>query len=195
MRSAPLVPDIVRRGTVVKKELKIGDIARIAGLSEEDVRRYTRDHDELFAYRTIGRVKLFSPRAVQTVRELAGLASGQAEEQPRSQPEAAASGGAPAQVYPPEPAEAVVGARVIGDTVAHIQRQLGRLQGEFAGQRESVGRTIEELQESVDLLRRQLEAQQRQIAIIGEWIDYFDAQMDAMNRPLVERIRHRLGTD
>ncbi len=56
-----------------EKELKIGDIAHLTGLTEQDVRRLIQTYESLFTYRTIGPVRLFPQRAVKIVRELAEL--------------------------------------------------------------------------------------------------------------------------
>ncbi|MDD4568112.1 MAG: hypothetical protein PHU37_09435, partial [Methanoculleus chikugoensis] len=56
-----------------EKELKIGDIAHLTGISEQDVRALIRTYDSLFTYRTIGRARLFPQKAVAIVRELADL--------------------------------------------------------------------------------------------------------------------------
>ena len=45
--------------TMREKELKIGDIAHLTGISEQDVRTLIRTYDNLFIYRTIGPVMLF----------------------------------------------------------------------------------------------------------------------------------------
>ena len=46
-----------------EKELKIGDIAKLTGLSEQDVRALIQTYDSLFTSRTIGPVRLFPQKA------------------------------------------------------------------------------------------------------------------------------------
>ncbi|HNQ33387.1 MAG TPA: hypothetical protein PKJ93_06370, partial [Methanoculleus sp.] len=56
-----------------EKELKIGDIAHLTGISEQDVRTLVRTYESLFSYRTIGPVRLYPEKAVAIIREILEL--------------------------------------------------------------------------------------------------------------------------
>jgi len=176
-----------------EKELKIDDIAQITGIPAEEVRRIIGAYDGLFTYRTIGRVKLFPHTAVRTVQDLAaltarGLAQDEVLEEYRSEgtPRAAPTGAEePGVRLPPE---VVVDLQVMRDALAQQQRQMTRLFDELERERERSA-------EAIDRLNERLEHQQRQLDVVSDWVEYFDAQVDEMNRPLLEKIRQALRRD
>ncbi|HQD25014.1 MULTISPECIES: hypothetical protein [Methanoculleus] len=176
------------------KELKIGDIASLTGISERDVRRLVQTYDSLFTYRTVGPVKLFPPKAVDIVRELIEL-SGK-DLTPEEVAEEIRSGkkpepqGEPAEAIEraaaPLPPEVVFEIRAMQETLARQERQIARLVAELEQERE-------ERREEAAKLQERLDAQQRELAVVAEWVDYFDRRMDEVTLPVFERVRRTLG--
>ncbi len=130
-----------------EKELKIDDIAQLTGLSVEGVRHLVREYDDLFSYRTLGRVKLFSQRAVKTVQNLKELAGkGLAPDEVRNEvragkiPQPPAGGaeesdGTDALGRSSSPPEIVIEFRTMQDALAHQHRQIARLTDDLAQER------------------------------------------------------------
>jgi len=180
-----------RCDVLANKELKIGDISRITGIPEKDVRKYTEVHKDRFSFRMIGKVKLFNPKAVDVVRELAesdgSLNQEPLPEKPRANPAARSGTATPAPF--PQPMEMVIGVQAMSEGLAHLHLRIDKLAEKIEGQSETIELSLAGIRESVDLLGRQFEAQQKQIEIIGDWIAYFDGQLDGMKRPLIEKIR------
>jgi len=188
----------VQRVAIMReKELKIGDIAHLTGISEQDVRTLIRTYDSLFTYRTIGPVRLFPEKAVAIVREILelsgkGLTPGEIAEE-------VGSGRKPAA--PEEPAEevgrtgvplppgVVLDLPVMQDTLARQERRIARLTDELERERELRKEEVARLQAAVDRLQGDLDGQQEQLAVVAEWVAYFDRQMDEVSRPVLERIR------
>ncbi|MDD2473071.1 MAG: hypothetical protein PHR49_03670 [Methanoculleus sp.] len=184
-----------------EKELKIGDIARLAGVSEQDARTLVQTYDSLFTYRTIGPVKLFPQKAVKTVRDLvelsgSGLTRDEVAEEIRS-------GGKPAA--PEEPAgevdrtgtslspEVVIDLRVRRDTLARQERRILRLTEDLERERDLRKEENDRFREVAGRLQERLDRQQKELAVVAEWVDYFDRQMDEVSRPALERVRRTLG--
>ncbi len=180
-----------------ERELKIGDIAHITGISEQDLRALIRAYDSLFTCRTIGSVRLFPEKAVATVREILELSEkGLA---PEKIAEVVSTGKRSAA--PEEPAKGidrsgplvlpavVLDIPVIQDTLARQERRITRLAEELERERELRKEEVALLQEAVGRLQRDLARQQEQGAVIAEWVAYFDRQMDEVSRPAFERIR------
>ncbi len=183
-----------------EKELKIGDIAHLTGLTEQDVRRLIQTYESLFTYRTIGPVRLFPQRAVKIVRELAelsgkGLSPDEITERlksgkkPAAPEEEAAEEAGPAAA--PLPAEVVIDLGVMRDTLALQERRIARLSLSEELDRERRERASEtaQLRKAVGDLEERLSEQKRHLALVAEWVDYFDRQMDEITRPLFERLR------
>ncbi|WP_292518353.1 hypothetical protein [Methanoculleus sp.] len=177
------------------KELKIGDIARLTGISEQDVRRLVRTYDSLFTYRTVGRVKLFPEKAVRIVTELVELSKNGLT--PEEVTEEIRTGGRPAapeepaeevgRIAPPLPPEVVLDLGVMQETLARQERQITRLVAELERERK-------ERREEASGLQKRLDEQQEELVLVAEWVDYFDRQMDEVSRPVFERVRRTLGT-
>ncbi len=184
-----------------EKELKIGDIAHLTGISEQDVRTLVQTYDSLFTYRTIGRVRLFPPKAVGIVRELIelsgrGLAPEEIAEEIRSgrkpgAPEGPAEGVGRTGV--PLPPEVAIDLGVMRDTLARQERRIARLADDLDRERELRREEAVRLQKTIDRLRERLDGQQEQLAVVAQWVDYFDQQMDEVSRPVLERVRRTVG--
>lgn len=184
-----------------EKELKIGDIAHLTGLTEQEVRRLIQTHESLFTYRTIGPVRLFPQRAVKIVRELAelsgkGLSPDEITERlksgkrPAAPEEEAAEEAEPAAA--PLPAEVVIDLGVMRDTLALQERRIARLSEELDRERQERASETAQLRRTIDDLEERLSEQKRHLALVAEWVDYFDRQVDEITRPLLERLRRRV---
>ena len=184
-------------GTMSEKELKIGDIAHLTGISEQDVRTLVRTYESLFSYRTIGPVRLYPEKAVAIIREILelsgkGLTPGEIAEEvgtgrrSGAQEEPAEEVGRTGVALPPG---LVFDLPVIQDTLARQERWIARLTDELEREREEVAR----LQDAVDHLQADLDRQQGQLAVVAEWVDYFDRRMDEVARPVLERFRQTFG--
>ena len=185
------------------KELKIGDIAHLTGISEQDVRALVRTYDSLFTYRTIGPVRLYPENAVGIVRELADLSgrglapheiveevrSGRrsvAPEEPAEEVERAAA---------PLPPEVVIDLAVMRDMLARQERRIVRLADDLERERELRMAEVARLRETVDDLQERLRAQRGELTLVAEWVDYFDRRMDDLTRPVLERVRRAFGKE
>lgn len=173
-----------------EKELKIGDIAHLTGLSEQDVRALIQTYDSLFTYRTIGRVRLFPPKAATIVRELAelsgrGLSPDEIAREIRSGRDRAPVE-EPAEgvdrTSAPLPPEVVIEFGVMRDTLARQERRIARLAEDLEREREMRIEETARLQKAIDDL-------QERFALVAEWVDYFDQRMDEATRPVFERLR------
>lgn len=168
-------------------ELKIGDIAEITGVPEREIRVLVQTYEDLFSYRTIGPVRIFPERAVQIVREIIDL-SGEGLTTDEII-EAVHSGGAPTSPREPEadrpapslPPGVAFDLRMMQETLARQERRIAHLTAELEREREEV-----------DRLRQAIDDLQEQFAIVAEWVDYFDLQMDEATLPALERIRRAL---
>lgn len=184
-----------------EKELKIGDIAHLTGLSEQDVRALVRTYDSLFTYRTVGPVRLFPHKAVGIVRELVelsgkGLMLEEIVEEVRSgrrsgEPEEPV--GEIGRAAAPLPPEAVIELGVMRDTLARQERRIARLGDDLERERELRAEEVERLEKNIVDLQERISAQQQQLALIAEWVDYFDRQMDEVTRPAFERFRRTVA--
>lgn len=183
-----------------KKELKIGDLAYLTGISEQDVRRLVRTYDGLFTYRTIGPVKLFSEGAVQIIQNLIDL-SGRGLTPEEIVDEVRSGGSSRAPDEPVEevdrtgvllPPEVVIDLPAIQDTLAWQERRITSLAADLKREQEDRKDEIARLSQTIESLREQIERQQEQLAIVAEWVDYFDLQMDEVTRPVLEKIRRAL---
>lgn len=184
-----------------EKELKIGDIAHLTGLTEQEVRRLIQTYESLFTYRMIGPVRLFPQRAVKIVRELAelsgkGLSPDEITEmvtsgkRPAAPEEEAAEEAEPAAA--PLPAEVVIDLGVMRDTLALQERRIARLSEELDRERRERASETAQLRRTIDDLEERLSEQKRHLALVAEWVDYFDRQVDEITRPLLERLRRRV---
>ena len=142
-----------------EKELKIGDIAHLTGLTEQEVRRLIQTYESLFTYRTIGPVRLFPQRAVKIVRELAelsgkGLSPDEITERlksgkrPAAPEEEAAEEAGPAAA--PLPAEVVIDLGVMRDTLALQERRIARLSEELDRERQERASETAQLRRTID---------------------------------------------
>jgi DNA-binding transcriptional MerR regulator len=186
-----------------RKELKIGDLAHLTGISEQDVRALVRTYDSLFTYRTIGPVKLFSEGAVQIIQDLIDLSGRgltpeeitevilgyEKSETPEEPTEEVDRTGIQL------PPEMVIDLPVLQDTLAWQGRQITRLAEDLTREQEARREETARLCQTIENLQDQLERQQEQLDLVAEWVDYFDLQMDEVTRPVIERIRRALGKE
>ncbi|MEN6513211.1 hypothetical protein [Methanoculleus sp.] len=184
-----------------EKELKIGDIAHLTGISEQDVRTLVQTYNSLFTYRTIGPVRLFPQKAVRVVRELVELSGrGLTSEEIAGEVRSGRRSAAPeepaeeiGQTDVPLPAEVVLDIRVMQETLARQERRIARLAGELEREQELRREETDRLQQALDRLQERLDGQQEELAVVAEWVDYFDRQMDEVSRPVLERVRRTFG--
>jgi len=199
--SRPGVGWVQRVATVSEKELKIGDIARLTGVSERDVRALVQTYDSLFTYRTLGRVRLFPQKAAKIVQELVELSGkGFTPEEIAGEVKSGRKPAAPEE--PAEevdrtdvslPMEVVIDLRVMQETLARQERRIAHLTGELERERGFREEEAARLRQALDRLQEQLDRQQAQLAVVAEWVDYFDRQMDEVNLPVFERVRRTFG--
>ncbi|MDK2988538.1 MAG: hypothetical protein PWR16_67 [Methanoculleus sp.] len=186
---------------MTEKELKIGDIAHLTGISEQEVRTLVQTYDTLFTYRTIGRVRLFPPKAVAIVRELIelsgrGLSAEEIGEEVKSGRKSAAPeepAGKVVRSAAPLPPEVAIDMGVMRDTLARQERRIARLVEELEQEQKLRTEEFGRLQKAVDDLQERLSTQQEQLALVAEWVDYFDRQMDEVTRPALERFRRTVA--
>lgn len=166
-----------------KDYLKPSEIADLAALPEDEVRGYIAAYPDLFPYRSIGPVRLYSPKAVEIAKKCAEAAreGKQPEETVREAAPAVEGEEAPSQVT-----QAYLEARDLKDVVARQEQQIDALRREME-RRECA------LLERVAALEGALARQERQASLVAEWIDYFDAEIDRFRRPLIERIFEKKG--
>lgn len=184
-----------------EKELKIGDIAHLTGISEQDVRALVQTYDSLFTYRTIGRVKLFPEKAVRIVQDLADLSGkGLTPEEVAEEVRSSKKSAVPEEPAEPVarigvalPPETVIEFRVMQETLARQERRITQLVDELEQERRMREEEAAWFREAVDRLQRRLDRQQEQLAVVAEWVDYFDRQMDEVTLPALERVRRTLG--
>jgi len=183
--------------SMIEKELKIGDIAHLTGISEQEVRTLVQTYDSLFTYRTIGRVRLFPQKAVGIVRELLELSGrGLSPEEiiveiksGKKQPESDDAAEEIGRTAAPLPPEVVIDLGVMRDALARQERRIARLVEDIEREQQRRIEEVERLEKAVDDLQKRLSRQQEQLAVVAEWVDYFDVQMDEVTRPVLERFR------
>ena len=79
------------------------------------------------------------------------------------------------------------------DTLARQERRIARLVEELEQERELRAEEGERFRKAVDDLEGRLSAQQEQLALVAEWVDYFDRQMDEVTRPVFDRFRRTVA--
>jgi len=197
-----LDPEVVRGSIMSEKELKIGDIAHLTGLSERDVRILIQTYDSLFTYRTIGPVRLFPQKTVGIVRELVELSGkGLTPEEVTTEVKSGRRPAAPEEpavavdrVGVPLPPEVVLDLRVMQETLARQERRIAQMTAELERIEEQRREETDRWRETIDCLQERLDNQQRKLAIVAEGVDYFDRQMDEVSRPVLDRVRRAFGT-
>ncbi|HDS62593.1 MAG TPA: hypothetical protein ENN52_00370 [Methanofollis liminatans] len=162
--------------TTGKDHLKPSEIADLAGLKEGEVREYIAAYPDLFPYRSIGPVRLYAPKAVETAKKCAEAA--REGRRPEETVEETASVEAPA---PSPVTQAYLDARDLKDVVARQEQQIEALRREMEA-REGA------LLDRIAALEGALMREQKQAALVAEWIDYFDAEIERLRRPLLGRI-------
>ncbi len=74
------------------------------------------------------------------------------------------------------------------ETLARQERRIAHLTAEIERERE-------ERREETDWLRQTIDGLQEQLAVVAEWVDYFDLQMDEVTLPVLERIGRAFGRE
>jgi uncharacterized coiled-coil protein SlyX len=92
----------------------------------------------------------------------------------------------------PLPAEVVIDLGVMRDTLALQERRIARLSEELDRERRERASETAQLRRTIDDLEERLSEQKRHLALVAEWVDYFDRQVDEITRPLLERLRRRV---
>lgn len=176
-----------------ERELKIGEIAQLTGRPEREIRALIQAHESLFSCRTIGPVRIFPGSAVRIVREVIELSEKglTPEEVIREIRSAGAPEGSAADTdrtgiqLPPG---ALIEIRVLQETLARQERQIARLTADLERERE-------ERREEAGRLRQTIDCLQEQVAVVAEWVDYFDLRMDEITLPALDRVRRVLGRE
>ncbi|MHC1627057.1 MAG: hypothetical protein ACXQTG_00945 [Methanoculleaceae archaeon] len=163
------------------KYLRIGEIAAITGLAESDVKSILREHGKGIPSRSLGMVRLYSPKAVDVVRRHAGEMAG-------------TDGGRHTSPPPPPPAKeplpdpggaAVLEIKYLRDRLARQELTISRLAERLAHQEEK----IEALEAELEKHGEAIELHDGKIRVTCEWVDFFDRSMDIIQ----ERIREIHG--
>ncbi|MDK2973828.1 MAG: hypothetical protein PWP08_199 [Methanofollis sp.] len=158
--------------------LKPSEIADLAGLPEEEVRGYIAAYPDLFPYRSIGPVRLYAPKAVESVGKLAEAArAGRNPGETTEEIDAAEGDGA----APSPVTQAYLEARDLKDVVARQAQQIETIRRETDARERT-------LLERIDALEEALAREQKQTSLVADWIDYFDAELALLRRPLLKRI-------
>ncbi|WP_332448470.1 hypothetical protein [Methanoculleus sp.] len=194
---------MVRGSIMSEKELKIGDIAHLTGLSEQDVRRLIQTYDSLFTYRTIGPVRLFPQKTVKIVQELMDLSrKGLTPEEVTTEVKSGRKAAAPEEPAPevertgvPLPPEVVLDLRVMQETLARQERRIAQMAAELERVQEERRKEADRHRETVNRLEERLDKHQRDLVVVAEWVDYFDGQLDEVSRPVLDRVRRAFGTE
>ncbi|RXE55592.1 hypothetical protein ABH15_04820 [Methanoculleus taiwanensis] len=195
-----------KRGRMKEKGLKVDELAQLTGLSIDEIRRLTREYDDLFSYRTIGKVKIFTERAVKTVQELREFAGkGLLPDEIREEIHAGKRPETGGTAEPEElreavgiqlPPEIVIDLRTMQDALAHQQRQITRLTDHLERERAARETDSAGLLTVIDRMGDRLDRQEQKLAVIAEWVEYFEARVDAtdalVSRTLLDRIRGAL---
>jgi len=160
--------------------LRASDIAALTGLPEPEVQEILKKHGSGLHVRSVGRVRLYAPRAVDAVRKHAGSRPG--------------PGPRPSRREPPRPVpqnEGILEVRRLRDLLARQELTISRLADELARQE----KRIEALEEVRDAHEHDLALHGEQIRVTGDWVEYFDGAMDAcqeeVRRSWWDRLRER----
>lgn len=163
--------------TMKMQYFKPAEIADLAGVPEAEVRGYLADHPDLFHFRSIGPVRLYTEAAVDTVKKLSEAAKkGKNIEDVTDQIVEEVSPAAPSPVV-----QAYAEARDLKDEVARQETEIAALRTELESERQVLEARIRTLEEAVA-------AEQRKSSLISEWVDYFDSEITLLKRPLLKRL-------
>ncbi len=188
------------------KKLKIADIAREAGISEDEARAIAGRHPKEVPSRRLGRIKVFPEQAIGAVRRIAekegAIPAGaqRSDKLPgRGREETGVKGkgdsrlGAIAQQREDErrserasapgpsssPRPQGVPHHLI-EKVALQEKQIQRIFARLEDSEKTHLATAAALEEQIGLLERQVAALEEQNRITDEWIQYVDARLDEM---------------
>jgi|GEM_PF-1631451 len=164
--------------------VRASDIAALTGIPEPEVQEILKEYGSGLHVRSVGRVRLYAPRAVDVVRKHAGTRPVPAPRPPRREPAAE-----PPRRVPRN--EGVMEVRRLRDLLARQELTISRLADELARQETR----IEALEAARDAHEHDLALHGEQIRVTGDWVEYFDGAMDAcreeIRRTWWDRLRGR----
>jgi hypothetical protein len=188
------------------KPLKIADIARETGISEDEARDIARRYPKEIPSKRLGRIKVFPEQAIGAVRRIAekegavtagpersGKIPGRGRDETGARGKGDSRLGAIAQQREDErrrerasapgpstsPRPQGVPHHLI-EKVALQERQIQRIFARLEEAEQTRLATASALEERIDLLERQIAALTEQNRITDEWIQYVDARLDEM---------------
>ncbi|WP_298670243.1 hypothetical protein [uncultured Methanofollis sp.] len=168
--------------TMGTQYFKPAEIADLAGLPETEVREYLASHPDLFRYRSIGPVRLYTAAAVETVKKLSeAVKEGKKPEESVDPVEEEGPVPAPSPVV-----QAYAEARDLKDVVARQDAEIAALRSGLESQRQV-------LEARVAVLEEALAAETRKTTLLSEWVEYFDYEIALLKRPLLERLFGKRG--
>ncbi|NYT06473.1 MAG: MerR family transcriptional regulator [Methanomicrobiales archaeon] len=219
---------------MTEETIKIGDIARMTGLSEKEVRAYVQEYEDLLHYRQLGRIRLYTPAAAETIAAIARL-DAEGHDRDAIVQEVGGKKGrkqttAPRRTAPPQappsrdhapvrhglPVQGV-SPTAMAEMTARYEQQQKRLRARIEAQEAALEKARRDLSEAREMINRlcdtgdgraaatdawiehfdarlsDLEAGQRTSAeSLREWIEYIEAELAEIRRPLADRVRERL---
>jgi len=156
-----------------KDNLKISEIAEMAGISEEEARIIAKKHGDKIPSRSLGRIEIYEEAAVERFRKFAEKSG--AEPEAESEPVSRRDRVLPRR----EPGRAPErGPPGMQDSVALQEQQIKRLTGRINGLDRQASEEREDYEVRISLLERQIIAQQKQMEVMDSWISFFEAGME-----------------
>jgi len=187
------------------KKLKIADIARETGISEEEARAIARSHPKEIPSKRLGRIKIFPEEAIDAVRRIAEkegpipAGAEKTEIAARGREQAGGKGKGDsrlgaiahqreeerrserASATGPSPSLRHQGApHHLIEKVALQEKQIQRIFARLEESEKNRLATMDALEERIGLLERQVMALGEQNRITDEWIAYVNTRLDEM---------------
>ncbi len=190
-------------------EVKTADISRITGVPEKTVRKILREHEDRFTCREIGRVRIYTGGAIETVMDLAGGGAGGEPEEAATGAQRSAGGndaGGGEDVahethaaHAPQPDRHLLGEmsaaiKTMQEMCATQHLQIERLKRALEEEQARTSETLQHLHDKTETLERILREQQEESRLTREWIKYFDEWTDEQSLPLLAKLRRALDT-
>jgi len=184
-------------------EVKTGDIARITGVPEKTVRKILREHEDRFTCREIGRVRIYTAGAIETVMDLAGAGGEETATGAQSNAGRKDAGGGEEgahAAHAPQPDRHLLGEmsaaiKTMQETIAtqHLQiERLKRALEEHQARTGDINRNLQHLHDKTETLERIFMEQEEMSRLTREWIKYFDEWADEQSLPLLAKLRRAL---
>ena len=189
------------------KPLKIADIARETGISEEEARDITRRYPKEVPSQRLGRIKVFPEQAVEAVRRIvekeagvsarpddeSGTRHGRRGDHAKTKGTSESRLGTIAQQREDERRRERASSPGLASSsrpqgpphhliekVALQDKQIQRIFARLEDTEKQHVKITSAMEERIALLERQIEALTEQNRITGEWIRYVDARLDEM---------------